>query len=262
MFAAFTKYNPLWLLMFSLCYFSLDLGELFAQEPQIASETTEETDIESDFFEKLNGGNASQAESILEAILQNSPTSQVNPAQMILAMGNYFCEVGNYSSALKWFERLAKDYGKCYADEENKITFDSLISGKLAWLKNGGKRPWAFSDPIALGNRIFEGLSKNDPKILADSLSEFDTYVGWWASEYELTPRESLLEHIQKNLTASLTWDNVEEFKKAFKSGEKLLHLNIHGWKEMEGYKNIQFAIHATPEGWEWRGIILGEEPK
>ncbi len=154
---------------------------------------------------------------------------------------------------------MVSSYGKNLADEENSITYESLVAEKIAWLRDGGKRDWADPDPLVLSKNIFDALSKSETQTLDKLLAKVDTYVGWWESEYEQTPRQVLLEHIQKYRTASLTWDNPEEFKTGVKNGDKVLYLNTHGWQPMESFKNIQFAIHANSEGWEWRGIVLGE---
>ena len=220
-----------------------------------------EVDLEGAFYEALQVGNASQAEEILtRASIQASDTNQtIAVSQLIFTLASHYFEYGNKVAALKWYEKLVADYGKQLADEENNITYETLVAERVTWLRNGGKRDWASPDPLDLSNKIFDALMKSETQTLDKLLAKIDTYVGWWESEYEHTPRQVLLEHIQKYRTASLTWDNSEELKTAVKNGEKVLYINTHGWQTMESFKNIQFALHSIAEGWEWRGIVLGE---
>lgn len=234
-------------------------GPAIAQES--ASGTPEPPDLESLFFETLHSGNATQAESILEKILTDKPggNPDVSPASLLLALGNFFCDTGNNGRARFWLEKLTRDYGNQIGDDEAQTTYQAMVASKLAWLTSGGKRTWTQADPMALAQTITLALKDFNPKILGENLSILDTYVGWWESEYEFVPRESLIEHLQKNRDKEVSWVNQTEFQKAVQGGEKLLYINTHGWKEMQGYTNIQFALHQVPEGWEWRGIVFGE---
>ena len=239
---------------------SQGLAQAALEQPATPLPPSPESNLESLFYETLQTGTASQAEEVLTRFLaEPGPKDSYNVPQMFLSMGNHYSELSVPAKAEFWFEKLIAEYGSKFADEETKVTYKELISNKLTWLKSGGKRPWAQSDPTGLAKKISEALRAADVKSLDALLAQVDTYVGWWESEYEFTPRDGVLEHIRKYQQTDMKWVNVEAFQNAIQSGEKTVYVNTHGWKDMEGFKNIQFAIHQVPEGWEWRGIVLGE---
>ncbi len=219
--------------------------------------------IENSFYEALYKGSASEAEGILEKAAKDKVGSDSNViGQLMVALANHFCENGDFDRSKKWFERVEKDFGALRMEEENSRTFSDVVKSKLAWLRAGGKRTWLASDPVRLAEQLFSALEKKDQGSLEVTLSHVDVYVGWWQSELEPTSREELLGFIEKSRGEKVTWDNRDDLKKRIQAGESVLFLNTHGWKDMDGHTNIQFALHKVNNGWEWRGIVLGESPE
>jgi len=234
--------------------------------PVSAQESAEESDqtavIENGFYDALSRGQASEAQGILNKALSDpSSTNLVNIPQLILALANHLCDIGDLARAKPWYERLDTEFGSQIADEENQKSFHELISGKLEWIKGGGKRPWARPDVMGLARELAAAVSATDTSRLEQLLARVDVYVGWWQSELESTPREDLLGFLGKHRGGRIVWSNEAELaSRSVSAGDPVVYVNTHGWNVMEGgFTNVQLAIHRVPEGWEWRGIVLGE---
>lgn len=241
------------------------LAPAFSQNPP--EDPTEEsqdvtTVIENGFFDALARGQASEAESILtETMNDKTSTALVNVPQLMLALANHLCENGDLEAARPWYERLEKEFGAQIADEEGLKTFRDVIQGKLEWIRGGGKRPWSRPNPLDLAREIMAAVAASGTSQLDTLLAVPDIYVGWWQSELEPTAREDLIAFLAKHRESRIAWSNEAEIASLSKNAdEQVLYANTHGWSEMEGgFRNVQFAIHRVPGGWEWRGIVLGE---
>jgi len=234
-----------------------DVPEEAAEEAQDAT-----TVIENGFYDALARGQASEAESILTGTMNDkTSTVLVNVPQLMLALANHLCESGDLEAARPWYERLEKEFGGQIADEDGQKTFRDLIQGKLEWIRGGGKRPWARPSAVELAREIMAAVAASGTTRLDTLLAVPDIYVGWWQSELEPTAREDLIAFLAKHREAGISWSNEAEIASlSEKADEKVLYANTHGWSEMEGgFRNVQFAIHRVPGGWEWRGIVLGE---
>lgn len=237
--------------------FAQEPVEDFTQDPQDAT-----TVIENGFYDALSRGQASEAETILTTTLNDkTSTALVNIPQLMLALANHLCESGNLEAARPWYERLEKEFGAQIADEESQKTFRDVMKGKLEWIRAGGKRPWARPNAASLASELMTAISASDTAQLESLLTGIDMYVGWWQSELEPTAREDLLAFLSKHKGARISWSNEAEVaSRSETADEAVIYANTHGWVEMEGgFTNVQFAIHRIPEGWEWRGIVLGE---
>lgn len=241
------------------------LAPAFAQEPP--EEPTQEsqdatTVIENGFYDALARGQASEAQSILKKTMDDkTSTALVNIPQLMLALANHLCENGDLEAARPWYERLENEFGAQIADEEGQKTFRDVIQGKLEWIRGGGKRPWSRCKAVDLSRELMTAIAASGTSQLETLLAATDIYVGWWQSELEPTAREDLLAFLAKHREARITWSNEAEIASlSEKADEQVVYANTHGWTEMEGgYRNVQFAIHRVPGGWEWRGIVLGE---
>lgn len=237
--------------------FALEAKEDFAEDPQDATAI-----IENGFYDALARGQASEAETILNKTLNDKKsTVLVNIPQLILALANHLCENGNLEAARPWYELLEKKFGTQTADEESQKTFKEVINEKLQWIRGGGKRPWARTNVASLSRELMAAIATGDTAQLESLLSGTDIYVGWWQSELEPTAREDLLAFLSRHRGVRITWSNEAEIAShSSTSDEPVIYANTHGWIEMEGgFTNVQFALHRVPEGWEWRGIVLGE---
>ncbi|OQA05906.1 MAG: hypothetical protein BWY66_02175 [bacterium ADurb.Bin374] len=220
------------------------------------------TAIENGFYDALARGQASEAESILTGTMNDkTSTVLVNVPQLMLALANHLCESGELEAARPWYERLEKEYGAQIADEEGQKTFRDVIKGKLEWIRGGGKRPWSRPKAVDLAREIMAAIAASGTSQLETLLAATDIYVGWWQSELEPTAREDLIAFLAKHREARISWSNEAEIASlGEKADEQVVYANTHGWSEMEGgFRNVQFAIHRVPGGWEWRGIVLGE---
>ncbi len=220
------------------------------------------TVIENGFYDALARGQASEAESILTGTLNDkTSTALVNIPQLMLALANHLCEIGDLEAARPWYERIDNEFGTQIADEDGQKTFRDVIQGKLEWIRSGGKRPWSRPDAVNLAREIVAAVAASGTSHLETLLAATDIYVGWWQSELEPTAREDLIAFLAKHREARISWSNEAEIASlSKKADEQVLYANTHGWTEMEGgFKNVQFAIHRIPGGWEWRGIVLGE---
>jgi len=115
------------------------------------------------------------------------------------------------------------------------------------------------ADARQLAEKLSAAVIKNDRAALMTMLTKVDPYVGEWQSEWEPCQGSELLDFLAKHWKAGITWDARDTFQKALTGQEKVLYLNTHGWVGLETHKNIQFALQKVPQGWEWRGIVLGE---
>lgn len=241
------------------------LTPAFAQQPseEPAQESQDATTaIENGFYDALARGQASEAESILSKTMNDkTSTLLVNIPQLMLALANNLCENGDLEAARPWYERLESEFGAQIADEDGQKTFRDVIKGKLEWIRGGGKRPWSRPKAVDLAREIMKAVAASGTSQLEALLAGTDIYVGWWQSELELTAREDLIAFLAKHREARITWSNETEIVSiGEKADEQVVYANTHGWSEMEGgFRNVQFAIHRVPGGWEWRGIVLGE---
>lgn len=238
--------------------FAQDVPEDPTQESQDAT-----TVIENGFYDALARGQASEAESILTRTMNDkTSTVLVNVPQLMLALANHLCDTGDLEAARPWYERIEKEFGAQIADEDGQKTFRDVIRGKLDWIRGGGKRPWSRPDAADLAREIMSAVAASGTAQLETLLAATDIYVGWWQSELEPTAREDLIAFLAKHREAKIAWSNEAEIASiSKKADEQVLYANTHGWSEMEGgFRNVQFAIHRVPGGWEWRGIVLGEE--
>lgn len=220
-------------------------------------------DLENRFFEALAGGQAGQAEELLRAALDDGRLTGTDPleANLLVALGNHFCEAGNVGSACFWLEGAVTRYGSFAMDDSGEQTYGSALGAKIAWLKSGGVRSWVEKEPAVLARRLFQALSHSDKKTLEGSLALFDIYLGWWQSELEPVTREELLAFLESHRGNTLSWANEPEVVAQGPKGDTVIYMNTRGWKDIEGYSNIQFALHPVAAGgWEWRGIVLGED--
>ncbi len=220
-------------------------------------------DLENRFFEALAGGQPGQAEYLLCSALDDGRLTGKDPAEanLLVALGNHYCEMGNVGSACFWLEGAMTRYGSCPMDETGEQTYGSALGAKIAWLKSGGVRSWAEKEPAVLARKIFQALGQADRKTLEGSLALFDVYLGWWQSELEPVTRDELLAFLDSHRGTSLSWVNESEVVASGSKGDTVIYMNTRGWKDIEGYSNIQFALHPLAGGgWEWRGIVLGED--
>jgi len=236
------------------------VSPVFAQE--FAEEPDQTAVIENGFYDALSRGQASEAQALLnKAFNDRTSTNLVNIPQLMLALANHLCDIGDLAGAKPWYERLDKEFGSQIADEESQKTFHELITVKLEWINGGGKRPWARPDVIGLARELASAVAATDTFRLEQLLACVDVYVGWWQSELEPTSREDLLNFLGKHRGERIVWSNEGELASRSESaGDSVLYVNTHGWVEVEGgFTNVQLAIHRVPGGWEWRGIVLGE---
>jgi hypothetical protein len=222
---------------------------------------TEEPDPEAEFYACIHEQNFPKAQQLLTAYLTAGKLEKIVLANMLLALGNQLIQGGKASEALPWLETLEKDFGDLPTDDEGHGVFKALTAPKISWIKAGAKRPWAEKNPEALADKVAQALSTMDMARLEQLLAATDTYVGWWESEFDIIPRDMVLEHLKKYAGEKIIWVNRPEFSQATREKHEVLFANTHGWQDMEGFTNIQFALHETSDGWEWRGIVLGESP-
>ena len=236
-------------------------ADLVADGP-VGSEITEASgnDLESQFHEQLLAGNAMAAEATLKSALATAANPlPVHIARMMWSMGSHYVEEDAVASAQYWLGRTLREGGSYAADEESGKTLASLAKPKLEWLQSGGRRPWTSPDPQQLAEKLSAAVIKNDGAALKALLTQVDPYVGEWQSEWESCQGTDLLEFLDKHWKPGITWDSRDVFRTALAAKEPVLYLNTHGWKSLESHANIQFALHKVAQGWEWRGIVLGE---
>lgn len=238
--------------------------DLVADDGPIGKEISEdgENDLETLFHEHLLADKSKEADAVLRSALATAAKPlPVHLARMMMAMGNQYAEEGVIASAQFWLDRAVREGGSHQADEESGKTIASLIQPRLAWLKSGGQRPWCDPDPKQLAEKLSAAVIKNDRAALTKMLTQVEPYVGEWQSEWEPCQVAELLDFLGKHWKAGITWAPParEAFQKALAAKEKVLYINTSGWVNLENHKNIQFALQKVPQGWEWRGIVLGE---
>ncbi len=249
-----------WMLMAGT--FALGGSMLVAEtEGEVAPSPLEQ--LENRFFEALGGGQATAAEALLLESMRNGLLSGQDPveATLMVSVGNEMGELGMVASAAFWLKQVQQRFGDTPAGENSDQTWAQLLAPKIAWLEQGGRRTWVESTAERLARKIFQGLQPYDRSSLDGLLVPFDVYIGWWQSELEPVKREELLAFLESNRAGPLTWVDEKKLAAPAGDGEAVVYLKTKGWSTPDGYSTLQFALHPlTGGGWEWRGVVLGEE--
>jgi hypothetical protein len=219
--------------------------------------------LENRFFEALGGGQATAAESLLLEGLRNGLLTGKDPveATLMVSLGNEMCELGLIASAAFWLKQVQTRFGNEPAGENSDQTWAQLLAPKIAWLEQGGHRTWVEPTAENLARKIFRALQPYDRTALDALLVPFDVYIGWWQSELEPVKRDELLSFLESHRAGLLTWVNEKHLPALPGGGEAVVYLKTKGWSTPDGYTTLQFALHQLAAGgWEWRGVVLGEE--